>query len=393
MRIGALRELKERCLRESGNDQTKANRLLKETFAKELRKGPKEGIDPKGISYLALFEGLVNLEGIDKHDFRAVSEAVSSSAFTDITTLVTHAIVIEPYDLRMEVLGALVTESNATMTLDEEVRGMTALGGLRRRLETQSYEETDFEEKRVTVKKMDFGRSIALTFEDLYNDRTGDISSSAMRIGDDATQHREQMIIETLEVLPRTALGEATSRAFVLNGTAHAQANFYNATHAAIVGLDGQINKNTATGGIAEAGFKAAYDNFAAMKDEKGKFINPRPKNVVVHQGNELVLATLLGTERNIGTAYNDINQFGPRGRVTLAPITSPYLATTSGLFYMGDPARSMLWLWVQKPNTQVLGASTEAAVKRKIVWEAVFNYYGGVAHRDYRYIVRGTTS
>jgi hypothetical protein len=101
----------------------------------------------------------------------------------------------------------------------------------------------------------------------------------------------------------------------------------------------------------------------------------------------------MLDTDRIVGDEHNDTNQFGPRGRVKLRSITTPFLATTTGLFYMGTPRRSMLWLWVQKPNTQTIPANSIDSIKRKIVWEMVFNYYGGVGHRDYRWIQKGTTS
>jgi len=58
---------------------------------------------------------------------------------------------------------------------------------------------------------------------------------------------------------------------------------------------------------------------------------------------------------------------------------------------YMGDFKRSLLWLWVERPNTVTAAASDDDAFRRRIVWKARFNYYGGVGHRDYRYGVRVT--
>jgi hypothetical protein len=389
MRIGAIRELREACMQQAGGNVKKANQLVTEQF-KKLFEDKK--LDPKSISYKALFEGLVNMDDIDANNAVEVAEAVSSSAFTNITTLITHTIVIEPYEVRMNEVMSLVTEGEATVTDEETVRGMTAIGGIRRRLETEAYDETDFGEKRVAIRKSDFGRIISLTMEDIFNDKTGDIQERARTIGEDAGQHQEQMIVETLECLPRTALGESTSRAFVYNGAAYTQAQFYAATHATI--LDMQVNKNTATGGITEAGLAAAYLNFSAMVDERGKRIVMRPDTVVINSANELTLANILATERSVASAaLNDVNQFGPRGRVQLKPIVTPFLATTSGLAYVGVPRRSLLWLWVERPNTVTAGASDEDAFRRRIVWKARFNYYGGLGHRDYRWITRLTTS
>lgn len=388
MRAGALKQLREKCLSECGNDPKKAYRMLEKIFKQQLKE---KKIVAKDVSIRALFEGLVDMEGIDRNNPVEVAEAVSSSAFTNITTLITHDIVIEPYEVRMEVLDELVTQGDATMTDDENIRGMTAIGGVRRRLETQAYDETDFGEKRVAVRKSDFGRIIALTMEDLFNDRTGDIQDRANTVGEDGTQHRERMIIETLEVLPRTSFEEATSRAFVYDGTAFTQGQFYSADHSAI--LDRQVNKNVAVGGITEAGLGAAYLNFATMKDERGKEININPTHIIIHKSNELKLATLLSTDRAVGTANNDTNQFGPRGKVKLASVETPYLTSTANLAYMGSPKRSLLWLWVQRPKTITKGADSDLAFRRQIIWQARFNYYGGLAHRDYRYIQRITIS
>lgn len=389
MRTGALKQLREACLQQTGGDVQKGNKLLVTKFQEMV---DQKLVDPKKVSYRALFEGLVNLDGVELNDPKQVVEAVSSSAFTNITTLITHAIVIEPYEVRMADIGQLVTEGEAAMTDEENVRGMTAIGGVRRRLETQAYEETDFEEKRVSVRKSDFGRIISLTFEDIFNDRTGDIQDRANTIGEDGSQHREQMVIETLECLPRTSFGEAASSAFVYKGTAYTSAQFYAATHATLP-IDGQVNNNVVTsGGIDETSFSTAYLRFSSMRDEKGKIIRVRPEVVVVHDQQELKLATLLATDKAVGGNNNDVNQFGPRGKVKLATITTPFLSSSGQLAYMGTPRRSLLWLWVEKPQTVTMGATTDAAFRRRIVWEARFNYYGGIAHRDYRYIVKIST-
>lgn len=394
MRIDTLKQLREACLVESGNDTKRANKLIATKFkeAMKVKESGKREIDPRNVSFKTLFEALVDTNDIDKNNPREVAEAIASSAFTNITTLVVNAITIEPYEQRMNEVMQLVTQGEAVFTDPEPVIGMTALGGVRRRLETEAYDETDFEEKRVTISKRDFGRIIFLTMEDIYNDRLGMIQDRANTIGEDGSQHQEQMIIETLECLPRTAFGEVTSQAFVYNGTAYAAENFYNTDHSAIAGLDGQVNKNTATGGIAITGLTNAYNNFSELKDEKGKIIVVRPKIVVVHTSKELTLANILMTEQEVGTANNTINQFGPRGRVKLASVVSPFLATTPNLAYVGDAARSLLWLWVQKPQTLTMAGTDDDAFKRQIVWKARFNYYGGVGHRDYRYITRVTT-
>jgi hypothetical protein len=383
-----IKQMRESCLSNANNNVAVANKMIAKLFKEGIKS---KDIIPKDVSFKALFEGLVDTEDIDMNNAREVAEAISSSAFADVATIITSSLVIEPFELQSNEVMGLVTEGNAKFTYTETIKGMTSIGGVRRRLETDSYTETDFEDKTVSIDKSDFGRIVSLTMEDLFNDATGDIQAKANTIGEDGGQHMAQQIIETMEVLPRTALGEATSRAFVYKGTAYVQSDFYSADHSGIAGLDGQVNKNTATGGITEAGFTVAYNNFAALVDERGKRIVMTPTDVIVHSQYDLKLANLLASERSIASAaLNDVNMFGPRGRVKLRPLATPWLATTTSLCYIGNFKRSLVWLWVQKPQTVTSGVDT-LAFERQIVWRARFNYYGGCAHRDYRSITRIT--
>jgi hypothetical protein len=128
MRVGALKQLRETCLQQSGGDQKKANKLVTAKFLEGIKD---KSIDPKNVSYKALFEGLVNLEDVDINNPVEVAEAITSSAFTTITTVITQAIVIEPYNLRMNEVMTLVTQGDAAFTDTEQVRGLTAIGGIR----------------------------------------------------------------------------------------------------------------------------------------------------------------------------------------------------------------------------------------------------------------------
>jgi len=393
--MNGLKQLRESCLSKANNNVKVANEMVVKIFKEGISN---KKIDPKNVSIKALFEGLVDTDNLDLGNAVKVAEAIGSSAFADVLTIITSALTIEPYEIFSDDLAQLCTEGNAKFTYAETVKGMTAIGGVRRRLETQAYGETDFEDKYIGVEKCDFGRIVSLTMEDIFNDATNDIQDAANRIGEDAGQHKHQMIAETIECLPRTAFGEVTSRAFVYKGTAYTQAQFYSTDHSAI--LDFQTNCNVATGGITQAGLTNAYNNFASLTDEKGKRIVVRPQQILVNSLNELTLATLLATDLAVGQNFssttggiNDVNQFGPRGKVKLASVTSPFLATTSGLAYMGNFKKALLWLWVQKPQTVTQGGDSNLAFERQIVWRARFNYYGGVALRDYRYITRITTS
>jgi hypothetical protein len=385
--VNGLKDLREACLSKANGDTKKANKEMVKIFKEGIAK---KEIDPHQVSFKALLEGLVDLSDVDVNNAVEVKEALVSSAFSDITTIITHSLVIEPYESRMNEVWPLVTVGDAKRTEPEIVKGFTMPGGVKRRLETEAYQETDVEGKYIEVAKSDFGRMISLTMETLFDDSAGDIKDSCMNLGYDAGAHQERFIIETLEGLPRTALEEVLSRAFVFKGTAYTQAQFYSTDHSALP-IDKQVNANTCTGGITETGLKNGWNLFANMKDSSGQFITTTPTQIVIHTQNDLVLATLMNTERSLGSAYNDVNQAGPRGKIKVSPITTPFLADTTSLAYMGQFARSLVWLWVQKPQTITAATDSTLALERQIVWRARFNYYGGCAHRDYRRQVRIT--
>jgi len=320
-----------------------------------------------------------------------LAEAITSSAFPEITNRIFHRAVIPAYELEVGPLSELVTEDQATKTQSEEVAGYTPMDGdLEMRAETMPYMETEFGEKKIRVYTGDFGRKISLTREAIFDDRTGQLLTRARGIGEVAGMHRARMIVQSIEMLPRTSFGEAATRAFVYKGTTITQANFYRADHSAVAGLDSQVNANTITDPPDTVGFTNVLDFASKMTNENGDEINVNPRDIMVPAKLWPATWRMTASPDQPDTTNRAWNFFGPSGKKPFNdPYTSPFLSTDY-YWYVGNFKRQLLWLWVWKPATATLGANSELAFNNQIVAQFRFNYYGGVGHMDYRYIIRG---
>jgi len=350
-------------------------------------------MSPEDFSIRSIFEETVG----PLHEWReapidVLAEAVTSSAFPEITNRIFHNAVIPEYELNVGPLGELVTEDNATKTQSEEVAGYTPMDGdLELRAETMPYMETEFGEKKVRVYTGDFGRKISLTREAIFDDRTGQLLQRAKGVGEIAGQHRARMIMQSIEMNPRTAFNESVSRAFVYKGTTIALADFYKTDHSAVTGLDEQVNSNTFIDPPDTVGFTNAMDLGSKMVNENGDEILVSLKDMIVPARLWPATWRMTASPDQPDTTNRAWNFFGPNnsGRPFNPPMTSPFLATDY-YWYIGNFKRQLLWLWVWKPATATLGAGTDIAFNNQIISQFRFNYYGGVGHMDYRFILRG---
>lgn len=401
MERGIIKNLFNAKLVEAGNDQNKAGKLtaLKlESLLKEKK------ITPEDLKFNQLAEDLIpGYQDLRTADAKDLAFAVSSSQFPTISKVAINSAIMDSYDLHQEGLDVLVEDLDATRTNEEYIAGFTDPEGPELRPETQSYMETNFAERDVTIKMADFGRTISVSREAIFNDRTNQLLANARSFGEKGGQHRAKMIVQTLEVYPRTAFKEATSaaNAFIYKGTAVQYANFYNATnHTAI---DGRTNINLkTTNALADyTKVDAALDLFVDMKTPAGDDLAVMPKVVVVHEKG-LSLAWQIfnadtywkvgGGDTTIGVqTYMGINPAGPRGfRPRFLVIGTRYLSAVD-TWYIGDPAKSMKWLWVWRPSTASLAASADKVFYNNIVVSYKFSYHGGCGHTDYSYMVKST--
>jgi len=398
MKNGAIKDLFNSKLPEVGNDPVKAGKLTAEHLEKLLND---KKITPEDLKFDQLAHDLI--PGYDdlrnETDPVVIQNAVTSSQFPTISKVAINSAILDSYALHTEGLDQLVSEVSATRTNEEYIAGFTDSEEPELRLESMSYEETNFGERDITVKMADFGRTLSITREAIFNDRTGQLLSNARSFGERGAQHRAKMIIQTLEVLPRTAFKEATgaSKAFTYKGTAYQYTDFYNATNHTTI--DGRTNVNLkTTNGLADyTDIQNAMDLFDVMKTPAGADMSVDPKFVVVHTKNLVKAWQILNSDTFMrvgnGTSISDFhnpNPYGPGGIRKFQVIGSRYIGTDTS-WYIGDIPKQLKWLWVYRPATAALAASSDKVFFNNIIVTYKFSYHGGCGHSDYSYIVKNT--
>jgi hypothetical protein len=401
MERGVITNLFNAKLQECGGDQKKAGKLT----AKKLDNLLKEDkIVPSDLRFDQLaYELIPDYDDLRTAETQDIALAVSSSQFPTISKVAINKTVLDAYQLHQEGLDGLVTDITATRTNEEYLAGFTDPEGPELRQESQSYQETNFGERDITIKMADFGRTISVTREAIFNDRTGQLLENARGFGEKGGQHRAKMIVQTLECLPRTSFKEATSasNAFIYKGTAVQAATFYNATNH--TSTDGRVNINlVASNGLVDyTNVDAALDLFVDMKTPAGDEMVITPRVVFCH---EKLLSTawqvfnsdtywkVAGGETATGlSTYHGINPVGPRGFRPRFNVLGSRYAASETTWYIGDPKSSMYWAWVWRPSTASLAATADKAFYNNIVMTYKFSYHGGVGHSDYSFIVQNT--
>ena len=350
------------------------------------------------FSLRGVFEGVVNtdggLDGVTEP--KEISEAIGSSAMPYITDAYFSNITLGVYeDYAATAEFGLVTEGTANSTTSEEIPGMLSHEQLSRRDPQMPYEESDFGDKKVKIYYSDFGKIVSLTWEMIFDDRTNEIVTHTNRLTNRAMQLVAKAIIQTLEGSTRSVFEESSARSFTYDGTAY-NSYLYNTTHATV---DNQVNNNVATGVDAFSWDNLAtmYKKFASIVDSEGEPINIRPNTVVIPsdysiEAYKLLSAATVAQDAAPSSGTTNVSKAMPNffaNRFSI--VESPYLSSSS-TWFMGDPKQQMILNWVEKPTTASQGADSESAFSRKIVYRFKVNTHFGVAHNDYRYIVKGTS-
>jgi len=325
-----------------------------------------------------------------KNDPR-VMEAVTSGAFPTITSTFIQKATIKAYEYNSNDLLNLINEDSWTGgdTSKATIPGMRATGKMLPRAEAASYTGDDTHEDYVDIYLHDFGRKIALTWEAVKSDRTGMLLQRAEAMGKAGALHRAEMVTQTIEMVAArsTMPNEAATKGAVFNGqTALTQANIYANTHAAVTGLDAQVNDNVVTTSTAldHDGLKEAWGLLRKMTDGRGKKIMVEPNVLLVPSDLAVDAYSLLKTVNIPGTTDFGTNFFKDKFKI----VDSVFFSDTNS-WYLGDFKSQITWIWVDKPRTLRQGTSSDAFFNNKIVAEYLFAYHGGCGHTDYRYVVR----
>lgn len=353
----------------------------------EFMRDPK--FKPESMSIRDIFEQTTLREhpDVDVNQNTQLAEAIATSAFPKLTGALIHSMMIPYYEQEMFGVEQLVTESTTTRADFETLAGLTAIPQIERVYQGMVYPSAHFGEKNVKIEIAKFGHIINLTKEIILSDQTGEVARFAAGAGEAMGLHRHRYIVETIIDSPRKALGEATSTAFVYEGSA---TTVYADTHSTV---DGQTNDNSigSSAITANASWQGAWAAIGAMTDEEGNPIGITPKVILCHRTYEPVASQFVGDVGQPDVANNGSNFFRKLG---LKVYTSPYTTSNSGLvtdWYFGDPKRQTAWLWYWKPNVQTQTTSSDAAFEQDIVARFKPNYSAGCGLLDYRRVLKLT--
>lgn len=345
------------------------------------------------ISIKSLFEACL-MEAYPNGGFslatetQRLAEAVGSSSFPNITKYIISSEAIPKFEYNMNRVAPLFTEGTASRTDVERIAGFTANEGVEYVPEQYPVQETDFHEKYAEIFLAKFQRSISLTKEAIYNDNTGQIISRAASLGEVAGEQMEKMLIQTIEVLPRTILPyETTSNlgCAKFDGNTVTNAIFYSTDHSSYSYMGSQINANKATSAaLSNTSLETAVRLFPIMTDERGEYIAVNPKTLLVHTNNQVTAWQLTNTITQPDTANRADNYW--KGAFNV--VVSPYLYTPT-TWYMGDFPKQLVLLYWQRPNVVSQSGNFESSFTSDIVMRWKFSLGAGAGHRDYRYIAQ----
>lgn len=342
-------------------------------------------------SLRTLFDGLCDPDGtVDRSSAQDVQEAMMSANFPAVTGSMIYPVIMREYDPYVKPVLSLVTETDSANKEETHV-GFGALDGFELVREGMPYDEAQPAQRKCTIKNNKFGRKISVTMEMVLFDKTGDVLKVAKGIGKKGGQHLHKLIIQTATGLARSALGESSSTALVVDGTARAA---YADTHAA---WDGVANDNSAgTTTLTIDDITSALKLFNAITDDKGDLIMCHPKTIVCNSNIAIALRSLLGSP-NVAWVGAGSTTDADASHAPMNPhfnaytvIDSPFV--TANKWYIGEFDVQTLLQWVYRLKTETLRGQTQQSFDNDIVAQYKAGYYVGCGLVDYRYVVDAGT-
>lgn len=387
--MGKIKDLMEAQLNES-TDFKVAAPIFAKRFVKEVMDDPK--FKTNQVSIREMFDETV-LRGnpdLDINSRADLAEAVGHSVFPYMTKELISRELIPAYELALNGIDQLVSESDTNRADYEYVAGVRAIDTMPRVRPGQNYPSAGIAEKSVRIEIAKFGEILDIERELVLSDQTGQILERARMAGDMMGEHRHRFIVETIIDSPRNALEETTSTALYLDGAAR---DVFSSDHSAV---DGQTNDNEAgSSAISTSNMDTVYGLFGAMKDEKGRYITVMPKAILVHP-TKFRTAWSMCTDTTLestGSANRGQNFYAQK--LGLIPYQSPYITSNSGLttdWYVGDFKKQTKWLWYWKPAVDRQGLDSDAAFERDVIARFKYFYSAGCGLVDYKYAVRATS-
>lgn len=318
-------------------------------------------------------------------DFAEIRQDIASSHFPTITGKLINSRLIEGYEQNTNLADMLSLFSQTeSRNREETIAGFTPGDRAKHVEETMPYPEAQFGEKYVTIRNHKFGKTTSLTVEAVTFDQTSQILDNARDVGFWLGDVMEEFMAYRLMDTAWTEIDEATSQAYVVNGTRRAM---FASDHSAWYGQTCDNLIQSGTGGapsLSQA--EAMYNLFPNMKDEKGNPVRVRPSVVYAHDLMRTKLERFYLLQVNDGDDAStgisgDVNNHRGKFRV----VTSPFFPETASWF-KGDPARQFRIQWVWRPKTV---ADPQGEPRRDILASFYSSAFLGIGATHHIYVAR----
>lgn len=320
--------------------------------------------------------------------------AINSSAFPILVGNTIIAAVNAAYDELPKVGQDLVTEMDDDKAVTVVAQILANNPAQDRVTEMQEFPEIGASEDTVEIGEWPNGRRLSISDTMIRRNMLSDIISRVNALGRIFGVSVEELTLKRVTDLDGSY---STPRAPYVYKPKGANASLFSAT-ANTPGTRAPSGTRYETNVLTD---QTDLDNvrarLASMKDDLGKPLPVAPNQCVLLVPDALLgtASKILTTENVIGSAYNDINEWGPRGRfagVRLLSSSRLDVWSTSA-WYFGMPKRQFRRKWALRMRSTTLGETTESYLRQRIAFQASVDWNVEVGAVDYVYWVQSLTS
>lgn len=303
---------------------------------------------------------------------RPVTEAVSSDMFPQITGELISSTIIKGYDNTNTIGQNLATTVPSKMEI-ETVAGFDAVEMPEEVQQGREYNDSTMGEKYATIPHTKYGRILSITEEMIYFDKTGQIITRAMGIGNKAALYKERLVVEGVQ--------DVNSNVFRPSGVATA---FYRTA----VSGDRKINQVAASFG--EAGMTSVFKLMHNMVDENGDYVLIDPARLYGLFPFDLWVQAIQMQKSTLVPEGNENATNVWKGSYT--PLTSPYItAQSASTWYMGDFMTDFWWSEIWPLQTFSAKPGHEAEFRKDIKSMHKVRFYGQIGAIDDKHCFKAT--
>lgn len=329
-------------------------------------------------------------------DYCGKERAVQASAFTVLAGNLMIAGLNAAYEIYPSIGGELVTDMDDNKKFTHVV-GITSLdSGSDKVLETQDFPEIGAGEERYTIGSWRNGRRLSITAEMIEENDTAGVLERVNALGEISAEYVEEQTLKRVCDFDGSAATPAEPYVLHLNGTA--QALYVTSNAAPLTRLHASGSRYTNNALMDTTDLENMRQRLAGNLNSRGKRILMPVSEMVLLVPNALLstASKILNSENEPGI-FNEINNWGPRGRWRPKLLSSPKLDDLSpGAWYLGNFTKQFRRKWKLRMETVSLGMDTESFLKSRIAAQFRVAWDCEIGAVDYVWVAQslsGTTT